>query len=301
MKTVLILIKRNTKLFFKDKGMLITALITPLILLVLYATFLAKVFKDSFAGGMPPGIEIAPELLDGCVGGQLCSSLLAVCCVTVAFCANLLMVQDKVTGARRDFNVSPVDPAKLAVSYYVATLLVTLVICLVACSACFVYMAAVGWYLSAADVLWLLLDVFLLSMFGTALSSVISFGLSTQGQISAVGTVISAGYGFICGAYMPISSFAERLQKVFSFLPGTYGTVLLRRHALRGVFAAMEADGIPAQAVDGLRAAVDARMKFFGHEVEAPVMYLVLGGTVAVLMLAYIVMNACGKKALKKQ
>ena len=144
MKTVLILIKRNTKLFFKDKGMLITALITPLILLVLYATFLAKVFKDSFAGGMPPGIEIAPELLDGCVGGQLCSSLLAVCCVTVAFCANLLMVQDKVTGARRDFNVSPVDPAKLAVSYYVATLLVTLVICLVACGACFVYMAAVG-------------------------------------------------------------------------------------------------------------------------------------------------------------
>ena len=40
MKVLQILIKRNTKLFFKDKGMLITALITPLILLLLYATFL---------------------------------------------------------------------------------------------------------------------------------------------------------------------------------------------------------------------------------------------------------------------
>ena len=33
-----ILIKRNVKLFFKDKGMFFTSLITPVILLVLYAT-----------------------------------------------------------------------------------------------------------------------------------------------------------------------------------------------------------------------------------------------------------------------
>ena len=40
--TALVLIKRNIKLFFKDKGMFFTALITPGILLVLYATFLGK-------------------------------------------------------------------------------------------------------------------------------------------------------------------------------------------------------------------------------------------------------------------
>ena len=33
-----------------------------------------------------------------------------------------------------------------------------------------------------------------------------SFPLTTQGQLSAVGTIVSAGYGFICGAYMPISN-----------------------------------------------------------------------------------------------
>ena len=36
------LIKRNTKLYFKDKGMFISSLITPMILLVLYATFLGN-------------------------------------------------------------------------------------------------------------------------------------------------------------------------------------------------------------------------------------------------------------------
>lgn len=36
------MILRNTKLFFKDKGMFFTALITPLVLLVLYVTFLGE-------------------------------------------------------------------------------------------------------------------------------------------------------------------------------------------------------------------------------------------------------------------
>ena len=42
------LTRRNTKLFFKDKGMFISSLITPLILLVLYVTFLANVYRDGF-------------------------------------------------------------------------------------------------------------------------------------------------------------------------------------------------------------------------------------------------------------
>ena len=80
--------------------MFITSLITPIILLVLYATFLAKVYRDSFASAMPEGFSVPEALINGTVGGQLISSLLAVSCVTVAFCTNLLMVQDKATGAR---------------------------------------------------------------------------------------------------------------------------------------------------------------------------------------------------------
>ena len=52
------LTRRNSKLFFKDKGMFFTSLITPVILLVLYATFLAKVYRDSFASAVPQGFEL---------------------------------------------------------------------------------------------------------------------------------------------------------------------------------------------------------------------------------------------------
>jgi multidrug/hemolysin transport system permease protein len=287
---------RNVKLFFKDKGMFFTSLITPIILLVLYATFLANIYKDSFTSAMPAGLEISEKLINATVGGQLFSSLLAVCCVTVSFCSNMLMVADKVTGARRDLTVTPVKRSVVALSYYIATEITTLIICLIATGASFIYLANAGWFLSGTDILYILLDIFLLTMFGTALSSIINFFLSSQGQISAVGTVVSAGYGFICGAYMPISQFGAGLQKVLSFLPGTYGTSLLRNHALRGVFAEMGDIGFPREIIDGIKDSVDCNLYFFGKNVSLSAMYVILAGAAAVLISVYILLNALCKK-----
>lgn len=290
------LIKRNIKMFFKDKGLFFTSLITPLILLVLYVTFLGNVYRDSFEMAFPQGMEIPGKLLDAAVGGQLISSLLAVCCVTVAFCSNMLMVQDKVTGARKDFMVTPVKGTTMALGYYVATLVSTLIICLVATGAGLLYLGKVGWYLSGSDVALLLLDVFLLVMFGVALSSIINFFLSTQGQISAVGSIVSSMYGFICGAYMPISQFSEGLQKALSFLPGTYATSLLRNHALRGVFEGLEADGYPNEVIEVLRDVIDCNVYFFDEKVGVPAMYWILGVSVVVLIGIYVALNAVKRK-----
>lgn len=295
MRELKALIKRDTKLFFKDKGMFFTSLITPVILLVLYATFLANVYKDSFTGAIPDAFPVDEGLIDGCVGGQLFSSLLAVCCVTVAFCSNMLIVQDKVNGTRNDLTITPVKSWALAMGYYLSTLITTLIICYVAMGVCFIYIKATGWYMTASDVLMIMLDIFLLSLFGTALSSIINLFLSTQGQISAVGTVVSAGYGFICGAYMPISQFSEGLQKVLSFLPGTYGTSLLRNHALRGVFEEMEDVGFPDEVVETIKDSIDCNIYFFDEKVEVGVMYAILCVTVVALIGIYVLINGLKK------
>lgn len=288
-------VKRNTKLFFKDKGMFFTSLITPIILLVLYVTFLANVYRDSFLSGIPKGVEVQETLIDSFVGAQLFSSLLAVCCITVAFCSNMLMVTDKISGARFDLTISPVKKSTLALGYYISTLLSTLIICYIAVGACFIYLGKVGWYLSASDVTYILIDIFLLVMFGTALSSCVNVFLSSQGQVSAVGTIVSAGYGFICGAYMPISQFGEGLQKVLSFLPGTYGTSLLKNHCMNGVFREMERVDLPSQYIHGMREAIDCRIEFFGSEVSTGAMFAVLGGSILALVGLYILINVLRK------
>lgn len=300
MTGLLALVKRNTKLYFKDKGMFFSSLITPVILLVLYASFLKSVYDDSFRSALDAaGVSISDSVINACVGGQLISSILAVSCITVAFCSNLLMIKDKTSGARYDLTISPISLGTLGLSYYLSTLLSTLIISVTALAVCLVYLAAVGWFMTAGDVLLMLLDVFLLTMFGTALSSCVNFFLSTDGQASAVGTIVSAGYGFICGAYMPMSSFGAGLQNVLSFLPGTYGTSLIRNHAMQGSLKEMEQLGFPAEVISAIRDSVDCNLYFFGNKVELGTMYLVLCASILLFIGIYIAMNNFAGKAAK--
>ena len=167
MRTVLALMDRNRKLFFKDKGMLFTSMITPVILIVLYATFLAKVFRDSFTAAISDMIMISDKLINGTVAAQLTASLMAVSCITVTFCVNLTMVQDKANGTRKDFNVAPVSKEKIYLGYFLSTVANSLMVNALAFVLCLGYLLKMGWYMNTADILWVLFDMILLVLFGS--------------------------------------------------------------------------------------------------------------------------------------
>ena len=276
--------------------MLMSSLITPLILIVLYATFLANVYKDSFQSALPEFLEIEDKIINGTVAAQLTAALLAVSCITVTFCVNLTMVQDKAFGTRKDFNVSPVKKPVIYIGYFFATVLNSLMVNGLALVVCMGYMAKMGWYMTVTDVLWVILDMVLLVLFGAVLSSLVCYPLKTQGQMSAVGTIVSAGYGFICGAYMPVSNFGEGLQKFLSFLPSTYGTSMLKNHMMRGVFEEMEDIGFPEEVVDGIATSLDCNPKFFDHVVTVNEMILVMAASVVVLGGLYILLTCTREK-----
>ena len=288
MKEITALVSRNRKLFFKDKGMLFSSMITPVILIVLYATFLANVYKDSFVSATKDMIDLPDKIIDGTVAAQLAAALLAVSCVTVTFCVNLTMVQDRASGARKDFDVSPVSKTKIYIGYFLSTVLNSLMVNGTALALCLLYILMMGWYMSASDVIFVILDMILLVLLGSTLSSIVSYPLKTQGQLSAVGTIVSAGYGFVCGAYMPISNFSSGLQKALSYLPGTYGTSLVKNHMLNGVYKEMADTGLPSEAVTVIRNTLDCNPVFRGHVVGVSQMYLIMAGSIVVFGAAYL-------------
>lgn len=301
MKTMQILIKRNIKMFFSDKGLFFTSLITPAILLTLYVSFLDKVYRTSYNMVIVDsfGVAVSEKAINGLVGGQLIATLLAVTAVTVSVCSNMLMVQDKINGMSADMLVTPVKKYIPPVSYYIATFSVTFFISLVAICGGLIYIALVGWYLSVIDILLVILDTFLLVMFGTALSSVINFFLSSQGQVSAVGSIISSGYGFLCGAYVQTSLFPEWIRTVISFFPGIYGTSLLREHLMRGSLAQMAEEGLSAEAVRMLKDDIDCNIYFFDTKVEMWQAYLFIGGAALLLLGFYVLLNVIRNKRNK--
>lgn len=282
------LVLRNTKMYFKDMGMFLTSLITPAILLILFMTFLGSIYKNSFVSAIPKGLEVSDKLINGLVAGQLSSAMLATSCVTVAFCSNLLMVQDRANGTRKDLIVSPIKKTTLGLSYFLASILSTLIVNLTATMICFIYIGCMGWFLSVGEALLAILDVILLTLFGVSLASCINYFLNTQGQAGAVGTIVSSCYGFVCGAYMPISSYGKGLQNFMAFLPGTYGTGLIRNHMMNGVLDSLS-EQLPSEAIKAMKDSVDVNLYFFDNSVEVWQMYLILLSFIVLFIALYLV------------
>ena len=282
------LVLRNTKMYFKDMGMFLTSLITPAILLILFMTFLGSIYKNSFVSAIPKGLEVSDKLINGLVAGQLSSAMLATSCVTVAFCSNLLMVQDRANGTRKDLIVSPIKKTTLGLSYFLASILSTLIVNLTATMICFIYIGCMGWFLSVGEALLAILDVILLTLFGVSLASCINYFLNTQGQAGAVGTIVSSCYGFVCGAYMPISSYGKGLQNFMAFLPGTYGTGLIRNHMMNGALDSLS-EQLPSEAIKAMKDSVDVNLYFFDNGVEVWQMYLVLLSFIVLFIALYLV------------
>lgn len=278
----------------------LSSLIIPIILLFLFITFLKNVYVDSIVSQMPEGVTLSSSILNGFAGSWLISSIIAVSCVTIAFCANMIMVQDKVTGCYKDLTITPIKKSTLNLSYYLSTAFVTAIVCYATFGVGLIYLSIVGFYMSIIDILLTILDIALLVLFGTAMSSIVCMFLNSQGAISAVSTLVSSMYGFICGAYMPLAQFGETLRNILMFLPGTYGTGLVRNHLMAGVLRELEKQ-LPLEVVSNLSKSFDTTLTFFGKDVSVLAMYLVLTCTIVALIAIFLLLGFVKKKKNDKK
>lgn len=293
-KKMISLISRNTKCYFKNKFTFFTSLITPLILFVLFATFLKNIYIESFENiATKFEITIGKRALNGVTGAWLMSSILSVSSVTVAFCSNIIMVEDKMNASINDINVSPIKRTTVAVSYFISNFFVTFIVIVTIMLIGHIYLACVGWYIPVSDVFMILVDCICGILFGTLLAGIVESFISSQGGISAVSTLVSSMYGFICGAYMPFSQFSEGLRNFLGLLPGTYGVGIMRNHYMNGYIDEIVKGATDPTVADnlskGLKDGFDANLYVFGNRIPLGAMYGILLGSGAVLLAVYIV------------
>lgn len=303
-KKMFALITRNTKCYFKNKFVFFTSLISPLILLVLFATFLRNVYVESFENiAAEFEITIAPRVLNGITGAWLMSSILSVSAVTVAFCSNIIMAEDKMNSTVNDFNVSPVKKTTISISYFVSNFFVTFTVIMCIMLVGHLYLGAVGWYIPVGDVFMIIVDCICAILFGTLLSGIVLSFVSNQGGVSAVSTLVSSMYGFICGAYMPLSQFSEGLRNFLGFLPGTYSVGIMRNHYMNGYINEIVKDISDPSVADGMLKGIkdgfDANLYVLGNNISLGVMYGILLGSCVVLLSVYVAIVMFRSKSLK--
>lgn len=282
------LVSRHMKLYFKDKQNFIISLISPMVLMLLYVTFLRNIYTSSLLSCIPEGFTISDSLVDSFTAGWLLSSILGVTAVSLAFCSNTIIIHDKIEGNIKDMLITPVRKLTISISYLIANYFVTFIICLICMVLGLVYIAVCGWYMTPSQVGMIVVNLLIMVAFGSLMSAIIENFVSSQGGLSAIVALVSSIYGFICGAYMPISQFSGFIKNLITFLPGTYGTVLFRKYFMGGAIDEM-AKTLPAPVIDAIRDGFDNNIYFYDNKVETSTMFLILFGAIAVLAVVFTI------------
>lgn len=288
---------RNLKLYFKNKMNFFVSLITPIILFVLFATFLKSTYEEQLITIV--GKDTLPtSLINAFSGGWLFSSVLATSCVTIAFCSGIMII-DKINNVDTDFKVTPIKNYILKLSYVFANMLSTFIVCFVFLIVGLIYLSIVGFYLTFLDVLLIIINIIITSLFGTLLANIIWSFTRSQGVMSSICTLVSALYGFICGAYMPISMMGEGIRNFTSLLPGTYSTILFRQGFLNGTLDKM-LEYVPSPMVDAIKQSFDVSYAAFGINIPSWAMYLIILLTSLVLLVVFILISTIKIRRKKK-
>ncbi len=289
-KVTFSLTKRHLRLFFKSKLTFFFALLVPIITLAIYLLFLRELELTTVDQILLEyGISNDPLNLEtySLIDSWMLSGILAVSCITVSLNSCYIIVTDREKGVVRDFVSSPVPKWAINVSYFLFNVIVTSSIIGVLLVVCLVYLGvAGGFYLSFASFSYIVVILFL-SIVSAALLTVLFTGFITNNAVfNSLVAIVSAGIGFLIGAYMPVSMLPGVAQNVCSLIPGTYSAALLRNYFLGDQmthlldFMALDPERYGAVAdsiVNDLKNNFSMNVSFFGYEVNVGYCYLGLG------------------------
>jgi multidrug/hemolysin transport system permease protein len=221
------LIKRNIKLFFRDKANVFFSLLAVFIIIALYALFLGGGVVDGLSEipGLSPG---AKDKLDVIASGLILSGMVAVTAVTAAQGALGVAVADK-TGAGKDFATSPVAREKTALSYIIGSAVCSGIMALVALVLSLVYIMILGAEFPTAERIGRLAITLVLSVLcGNAFVYFLTTLIKSSNAFTAFSTVLGTLIGFLMGIYIPIGQLPEGVGLVIKCFPMSHAASMFK-------------------------------------------------------------------------
>lgn len=268
MTVVLAIVRRNLRLFFRDRMNVFFSLLGALILFVLYTLFLARLQIDGLQETFPQASEDDIRVF---VDTWMFAGIVMLSTITTGLGALVTLVDDGESGRFRDFLVSPVRRTQLVLGYLISAITVAIIMSMIVLTLSVLYLGLV-------DSTWLppltvvrIAGITLLCCAGfTALSALIVSFIRTGAAFSGFATIIGTVLGFIAGAYIPVGSLPGAVATTINALPFAQGAMLLRRE--------FTADSLSTMVGDNADAA-DAVKEFYG--IDAYVGDLIVPATIA--------------------
>lgn len=274
---MIVLAKRNLKIFFKDKTAVFFSLLAVFIVVGLYVLFLRDTWTMSFSA-----LEGASVLMDN----WAMAGLVAITPFTAALGAFGIMINDKERKIYKDFYSSPIKRYEITGGYILSSFLVSLVLSGFALIFTQIYIVANGGALQDFLSIAKILGVIILSVFmNTSLVFFIVTFLDSQNGFATVSTIMGTLIGFLTGVYIPIGMMPKMVQTVIKVFPASQSALLLRNIMMEKAMEVSFAN-LPLSAIEEIKETMGLNFKFASYEVSLfeHLLYIIIIGLVFFLL-----------------
>ena len=231
---MLMLIKRNFLLYFRNRSGVILSLFGAIIPFVLYIVLLNNNYKDH-----------SSQLMDlWLIGG-----VLAVTGLTTTLAAFSRQVEDRERKVTDDLFITDLGPWGLQLSYLVSSVIIGFLMQVIM----FAFMLS---YFTLADNIsfewgilpYLVLLMLLNSLLATLINALIVQCFKSVDSLGKLATVVGATSGFLVGTYIPIGTLPNMAQNLMKLTPSNYMSSLFRQVLMKESLADTFANSSQSQA-----------------------------------------------------
>ncbi|MCL5071623.1 MAG: ABC transporter permease [Actinobacteria bacterium] len=283
------LIKRNLKLFFRDRTSVFFSLLAVFIIIGLYVLFLGNMMVSNFK-------NLLGESARFNIDSWVMAGLLSVTSITTTMGAFGTMVDDTTKKISKDFSSAPLKRSQLAGGYVISSFIIGIIMSIAALVIAEIYIVAGGGKLLEFLPLLKLLGVMLLSVFAS--SSMVFFIVSFFKSINAfatASTIIGTLIGFLTGIYIPIGVLPSAVQTVIKIFPVSYSGALFRQIMMNTPMS-IAFKNAPVQVVDNFKQTMGVVYYLNGKEISPLVSILILVATGILFYLLAVIKISIKKK-----
>lgn len=289
MYNLITLIKRNIKVYYRDKAAVFFSFLSVIILLGLYFLFLGKQYTNN------PGFDsVAKNVQVFLRMSVIMGGVLVINTVSLSLGVMGSIVSDLETRRLEGFLVTPVERYKISLAYYLSSVIVTAILTLIMW---FLTVILVGifsghWY-SFVTVLYASLLILLYTFISSAMMLFLVSLLKSQNAFGALAGILGTVIGFMSGIYMPLEVLGKGMTNVASLNPFTHMTILLKQVLLKEPYALL-----PPEFMDAIASPFGTlEVGLFGLKV--PMIILMLASTLLSLLFLFFSYRNMNKKMRK--
>jgi len=263
-----VLIKRNTKLYFRDKANFFFSVLSILIIIALYVLFLGNVWGDDTLRAMP-----GANVLRNC---WLAAGLLAVTTFTTPLGALSVIIDDRAKKIYKAFYISPLRRSGISAGYILSAFFVGIIMTVIMAVAWLGYIAFINDGFFAANIYIRLLGlIFLSSLANTAFVYFVVSFVRTHSAFNTVSVALGTLIGFLMAIYLPIGVLPNAVQTIIKLFPPSHTTMLLRQ-TIMDIPTQVTFEGVPASYMIDFREMMGVVYRFGDFEITPIVSIMAL-------------------------